>query len=147
MSFICDVMLGRLARYLRILGFDTVYIRHPDALADFRKHDNDRLFLTRRRGKIDYPRTLRIKSEVPAEQLKEIKELIKPHIVQDAVLNRCIECNRQLVDVDKGDIEALVPEFVFHTYARFKICPSCKRVYWEGTHTVSISSMIREILE
>lgn len=147
MSFICDVMLGKLAKYLRLLGFDTLYIRSPEGLKDHEYLDGQRYYLTRRRKKTGYERTVYIRSELPLEQLKEIKELIRPHVKPEAMLNRCIECNRQLVDVDKRDVEALVPEFVFHNYGQFKVCPSCKRVYWEGSHTVSISHMLKEVLD
>lgn len=146
MSFVCDVMLGKLAKYLRLLGFDAIFIRNPEVLKCHGYLDGRRYYLTRRRKKTGYERTVYIGSEVPLQQLREIKTLIKPHVRPDAVLNRCIECNTELVHVDKKDVEPLVPEFVFHHYERFKRCPSCERVYWEGSHTVSISDILREVL-
>ncbi len=147
MNFICDVMLGKLAKYLRILGFDTIYIKNARAIEDYKRLKSERLFLTRRTKETGYERTVHIKSEVPLEQLREIKGLIRPHVKSGAVLNRCIECNNELVDVDKKDIEPLVPEFVFHTYVRFRMCPSCKRIYWEGSHTTGMAAMVKEVME
>ncbi|OPY69219.1 MAG: hypothetical protein A4E57_01307 [Syntrophorhabdaceae bacterium PtaU1.Bin034] len=146
MRFICDIMFGKLAKYLRILGFDAVYEKNPAALEHYRLHEPDRIFLTRRRKTTGFPNTVHIESEITREQLKEIKGLIRSGIKKENVLNRCIECNRELVDVDKTEIERSVPEFVYHNYTCFKACPSCKKVYWEGSHTTGMEELIKEIL-
>ena len=49
-------------------------------------------------------------------------------------MTRCIECNTLLESAEKADIEARVPEYIYHHHEEFKVCPSCKKVYWEGTH-------------
>ena len=79
------------------------------------------------------------------EQLKEIRGLIKPVTDPDRVLTRCVNCNLPLVDVRKEMIEHRVPEFVFHTYNAFKICPRCQRVYWAGTHAEHMAELIEEV--
>ncbi len=147
MNFVCDVMLGKLAKYLRVLGFDTIYIRRPEALEDFKRAKSERFFLTRRKRETGYRKTVHINSELPLQQLRELKGLIRPYVKDGAVLNRCIECNEELVDVEKADVEPLVPEFVFHAYERFRMCPSCGKVYWEGSHAASMSALIKEILD
>jgi hypothetical protein len=144
MSFICDVMLGKLARYLRFLGFDTIYIRNRDALDYYRRNNSERFLLTRRKETL-YKKSIHVKSDNAREQLKEIKGLIKPYIRSEALLSRCSRCNRELLDVNKTEIEPFVPEFVFHTYARFKTCPSCRRVYWEGSHTEGMAALLKEV--
>ena len=146
MRFVCDVMLGKLAKYLRILGFDAVYAASPAALDRCRVHDGDRILLTRRKGPSPFARTVRIESENAAEQLREMKALIKPAISRSAVFGRCIECNVALIEADKADVEPRVPEFVYHHYRLFKICPSCKRVYWEGSHTSGMAALLKEML-
>jgi hypothetical protein len=148
MRFVCDAMLGKLARYLRLLGFDAVYAESPGALDRLRAADRDRILLTRRRrGPAGFTRIVRIESEITREQLREIKGLIKPWIRRENVCGRCIECNEELIGVERADVESLVPEFVFHTSTRFKTCPSCRRVYWEGTHTRGIAALLKEILD
>lgn len=146
MRFVCDVMLGKLAKYLRILGFDADYAASPAALDRCRAHEGDRILLTRRKGPSPFEKTVRIDSEIASEQLREIKALIKPAVSAAALFGRCIECNVPLVEADKGDIEPLVPEFVYHHYTRFMTCPSCKRVYWEGSHTVGTAALLDEVL-
>jgi hypothetical protein len=138
-------MLGKLAKYLRILGFDATYPLGDVALSDLYDQEDPRIFLTRRRKASAYERTVYITVENVREQLKELKELIKPFIDPDKVLSRCINCNVLLVDVKKETIEHRVPEFVFHTYNAFKVCPRCDRVYWAGTHANHMSRLIEEI--
>jgi len=146
MRFVCDAMLGKLAKYLRLLGFDASYAPSVAALEGEMRRDPDRVVLTRR-TKTDFSSpTVRVRSEIVRAQLDEIKGLINAGIDRKAVLGRCIECNLALVDADKTDVESLVPEFVYHAYARFRSCPSCQRVYWEGSHAKGMEKLIEEIL-
>jgi hypothetical protein len=138
-------MLGKLARYLRILGFDAVYLRNLSLLDHYGREDDSRYFLTQRRKTFSYERTIYLKAEHAREQLKELRELIKPFLNPDSFLTRCINCNLPLVGVEKESIEHRVPEFVFHTYNAFKICPQCQRVYWAGTHTDHMAEIIEEV--
>jgi uncharacterized protein with PIN domain len=145
MKFICDVMLGKLAQYLRILGLDTVYIRDIKMLETYKEIDEPPYFFTKRSKMVGYERCIFIKSDKTKEQLKEISHIIRPFIDSGKVMNRCMICNIELIDVAKADIEQLVPEFVFHKYEEFKNCPSCGRVYWEGSHTEHMAEWIEEI--
>jgi uncharacterized protein with PIN domain len=146
MRFICDVMLGKLAKRLRLLGFDTIYARSSGALEELKGKEGDRVLLTRRSTMEGCTGTVRVESERVAEQLREIRGLIGPAIDKGRVFGRCTECNAELIEVEKTEIESLVPEFVYHTHARFRVCPSCKRVYWEGSHTESMKWMLKELL-
>jgi len=146
MRFICDAMLGRLARRLRLLGFDTVYARSASALEEYRRKEADRVLLTRRSRIEANARMVRIESEHVVEQLREIKALIGPTIDTERIFRRCIECNTELIEAEKTEIESRVPEFVYHAHARFRVCPSCGRVYWEGSHTESMKRVLKELL-
>jgi uncharacterized protein len=145
MRFICDVMLGKLAKYLRILGFDAVYIRSLTMLDRFSRQEEHTYFLTRRTSPVPYEQTVHIRAANAREQIRELRPLIGPHIDRTRVLQRCISCNEPLVEADKQSIEHRVPEFVFHAYKAFKVCPSCSRVYWEGTHTEHMADLVKEI--
>jgi uncharacterized protein len=146
MRFIGDVMMGKLMKYLRLLGFDAEYGRNGRAVDFLRRRDPDRLLLTTRRRFAHLPHVVCVTARTPREQLMEIRSLLKEHISEGAVLSRCIRCNAELAPVEKKDVEPLVPEFVFHTYALFKICPSCKRVFWEGTHVTGMENLAKEVL-
>ena len=146
MKFICDVMLGKLAKYLRLLGFDAVYAPNRASLEHYAQNSGDRLFLTRRKEAIGFPTTLHLTSEKTREQLVEMRDLIRSAIEPGRVLSRCSRCNVELIEVERTEIETRVPEFVFHNYVRFKTCPFCRRVYWEGSHAKGMENLIKEIL-
>lgn len=136
MRFVCDAMLGKLARYLRMLGLDAPYINRLEQLKYHTDKTGKTVFLTRRITKtMPYDSCIIIKSEHVNKQLYEIKDIIKPFIKQDEMLSRCIECNTPLDVVKKNEIEQLVPEYVFHHYDTFRMCPSCRKLFWKGSHT------------
>jgi len=146
MRFICDVMLGKLARHLRLFGLDAVYVKTEDDLRDCLRREPDRILLTRRRRvDVSSPR-IQIRSEIAREQLLEMAGVIKASVRKEQLFSRCIECNVELIHVDREEIEPLVPEFVYHHYSRFMICPSCKRVFWEGSHAKGMEELTKEIL-
>jgi uncharacterized protein with PIN domain len=146
MIFICDVMLGKLAKYLRILGLNTIYIRNNTMLEDYKKQGDLSCLLTKRKKITGYKKCIVIKSDTARGQLEEIRYLISPFINSENVLTRCIVCNVELIKVEKTDIEQYIPEFVFHHYEVFKACPSCKKIYWKGSHAEHMSELIKGII-
>jgi hypothetical protein len=147
MRFLCDVMLGKLAKYLRILGFDTIYIKSAVMLDRYRYENNPPVFFTKRRvQKSSYSNCIYINSNSTIDQLKEIKNIIEPYIDKNATVKRCIRCNSPLNVVKKDDIEGLVPEFIFHTNDIFRFCPLCNKVYWEGSHIEHMGKWVKEII-
>ena len=134
MRFICDSTLGKLTKYLRILGLDTVSINNLDTLNQYRQLADPPLLFTKRTKNISYQPAVFIQKNNIHEQTKEIENIIKPYINSKTFMTRCIKCNAPLELVRKEDIEARVPEYIYHHHEEFKLCPSCKKVYWEGTH-------------
>jgi uncharacterized protein len=135
MRFICDSTLGKLTKYLRVLGLDTVSINNLDVLNRYKNTAEPPLFFTKRTKTISYRPAIFIKSNLIQEQIKEIENNIKPYINSDNFMTRCIGCNTFLESAEKTDIEARVPEYIYHHHEEFKVCSFCKKVYWEGTHT------------
>ena len=129
-------MLGRLAKWLRIIGQDVIYGRHLTGYGLIRAaRAEDRLILTRdRRLKQKQPPAfLFIDSNHHREQLRQvIRECgLEPG---KNLLTRCSECNTLLQSRAKETVEKLVPAYVFSTQEKFSWCPSCRRVYWPATH-------------
>lgn len=147
MKFVCDAMLGKLAKYLRILGLDAEYIKDLTILQQNMGQPDAPYLLTRTTKKVSYERTIFLRSDKVREQLIEIREIIRPIIDPDKIMNRCIECNVELMVVEKRHIEQKVPEFVFHQYGQFRECPQCGKVYWEGSHTKGMAELVKEIME
>ena len=137
MKFLASRELGRLAKWLRILGFDTVYFKDDNKssliITALRE---DRIVLTRNKIllKDKALKILFIKSEVVREQLKQLREdlNIKPN--PDEMFSRCTLCNRVLLEVTKKDVADRVPKYVFQTQDSFYQCDECGRLYWQGTH-------------
>jgi uncharacterized protein with PIN domain len=141
MRFICDVMLGNLARHMRMLGLDAPLLKQGETPEPVSTEGEPPFFLTRK-SITGYPKTLHIKAYDVTEQLKEISEVIRPHLDPRKAMSRCIRCNVKLQSLDRSLAEKLVPEFVFHHYTTFKTCPSCNRVFWGGSHAVHMEEQI-----
>lgn len=145
MIFICDVMLGKLARYLRMLGLDAPYIRQGEGPAAPPGEHEDVLFFTKDGAKAGRPGTIVVRSNDPQEQVVEIKKYIRPYIDPAAFMTRCMDCNALLVDARKEDIESLVPEYIYHHHDAFRTCPLCRKVYWEGSHAGEMHAWIKKM--
>jgi uncharacterized protein with PIN domain len=134
--FIADTMLGKLARWLRILGYDTLYYREIEdhALLQIARSQH-RWLLTRDATMIRERRpenTTFIRDDHLKDQLKQV--FMELRVKLDRPLMRCLECNDELVPLPKKQAQPLVPEFVYQTQQQFSRCPACLRVYWAGTH-------------
>jgi uncharacterized protein len=143
--FITDAALGRLATWLRLLGFDTVYGRDLDAAALARTaRRTQRLLLTRNTRlarRRDAPPLLLIRDDDFRRQLRQV--WVACDLQQTAgFLRRCAVCNLALAPVPAAAAAALVPPYVAATQADFARCPSCRRVYWPATH---VAHMHREL--
>ncbi len=133
--FIADVMLGRLARWLRALGYDTLYFSDMDdpALAR-RAHAEQRILLTR---DVELTRRRGLQSILVADddvkrQLRQVVQTLQ--LATDNAFSRCIHCNTILAECDAALVRAEVPPYVFATQTRFRRCNQCGRIYWRGTH-------------
>ena len=148
MKFILTKELGRLAKWLRILGFDSLYFKEGNLSSLVIKAlQDERVILTRnhRLPKVRAVQAVQLKSESIKEQLKEtFKALnIKPDFAM--MFNRCTICNEQLKPIDKQKVKEKVPEYVFKTQDSFFACPSCRRLYWQGTHWGNVTEILKDI--
>jgi len=135
MKFIVDGMLGRLAKWLRILGYDTAYFPHldDDQLVHLARAEG-RLLLTRDRGLARRRglQCLLIESDHLEEQLDQILAELAPQ--GEHPFSRCPLCNTPLQKAEKPELEGRVPPHIFRTHKDFSLCPNCDKIYWPGTH-------------
>jgi len=134
-AFAVDKMLGRLARWLRILGHDVAYGPHLSgrALAACARRDG-RLLLTRDTRLVrdpDVPPHVFVTSDHFREQLAQVAAAVS---LGAAFLGRCLDCNRPLERAAKAAVRDRVPPYVFATQEVFHRCPRCGRLYWAATH-------------
>jgi uncharacterized protein with PIN domain len=143
--FVLDAHLGRLARYLRLLGFDCLYQNdfHDDDLARI-SSEQQRTLLTRDRILLQRKVITRgyfIRATQPLQQTVEVLRRfdlsgdIRP-------LGRCIRCNGLLEEIGKDAIEARLEPRTRRYYQHFRICPDCGQIYWRGSHFRKMSRLI-----
>jgi uncharacterized protein with PIN domain len=139
-----DAMLGRLARWLRLMGYDTSYWRDGSDMALMQQARTEgRLIVTRdhqlagRRG----VRALLLTAETLDEQITEIRALLWG---RTEPFSRCPECNGELAELSPEAARELVPSYVWHTQSAFRHCPGCGRIYWKGTHWPGIRGRLDE---
>ena len=139
-SFFADCMLGRLARWLRAVGLDTLYERAIDDDELLRRcRESGRVLLTRdteltRRAERGGIGSLLIDSERAEEQLRQVIGHFGIEIDRERLFSRCTHCNSAVVEVPREEVEGRVPPFVFRNCKRFTRCPNCDKLYWRGTH-------------
>lgn len=138
--FIVDSMAGRLAKWLRILGFDTVYLKsgNPQELLTIAGKEG-RIVLTRKSQPSDgwepgdRPKVVILRSELVPEQIRQVVEELGLSS-KIRTFTRCSVCNAPLQPVTREQAKGKVPFFVYRTQKSFGYCPKCERYYWEGTH-------------
>jgi hypothetical protein len=147
-AFLLDVHLGRLARFLRLLGFDAAYRNDMDDDSIIRTALQDgRTILTRDRGLL-MRRAVRngylVRGGDPFLQLVAVlrdfglERKLRP-------FSRCARCGGPIVPVEKARIAAELPELVRRRYRRFFQCPACGGLYWKGDHFRNIEPFMRRL--
>jgi uncharacterized protein len=147
LKFAADRMLGRLVKWLRVIGQDVIYGPHLTGYGLIRaaRHDN-RLILTRDRGlkKKQPPEFIFIKSDHYTDQLLQVIEACRLKPLKK-LFTRCLACNATLQQRAKDSVKAMVPPYVFSTQERFFWCPECRRVYWPATHHEKILEQLTKL--
>jgi uncharacterized protein with PIN domain len=148
LRFIADEMLGKLAKWLRTIGYDTVYYTGGgDGALVQRALAEGRILLTKDSHLIRRKlarKALFIESDQPQEQLKQVVENLQLD-TQSKLFSRCLMCNQELASVRKESIQDKVPVYTYLTQDRFYKCPDCGRIYWPGTHKDSMLQVLGDI--
>ena len=148
--FITDRNLGTLAKWLRILGYDTLYER-GNADSDFLRKaaEEGRVALTRKRdlARPSHPgRLVVVKADKTPDQLAEVLEALTITMSPMKAMTLCLRCNVPLDEIQKETAEGLVPAYVYQKYKQFRRCPRCRRIFWPGTHREHIEECLKKRL-
>lgn len=150
--FICDAMLGRLAKWLRLIGYDTLYFRAIDDLELIRiAKQEQRIILTRdtalsKNKKVE--QAILIQSNYTLQQLREVLSYFKISALElPQLFCRCINCNGELIVIDKQSALNEAPEYVFLNKNSFLRCQNCGKVFWYGSHKKMIDETIEKIFQ
>jgi uncharacterized protein with PIN domain len=137
LCFAADRALGKLVKWLRILGYDTIYESDFSSQWFFEHLEEDRILITRTEKilkKFPDHKLVFIKSNDLEEQLKQIIKETGIRLKEIRPFSRCLHCNRLLVDIDKNDVYNQVPSYIWETHDKFHMCRQCERIYWPGSH-------------
>ena len=135
LRFAVERTLGKLAKWLRILGFDTLFESETGGQPYI---EPGRIQLTRIRDrKINNlsEKRIVITSDHYIEQLKQVLHTLKIDPLELRPFSRCIRCNHLIELADKIDVLGKVPDFIWETHDIFHICRICNKIYWPGSHT------------
>jgi uncharacterized protein with PIN domain len=146
--FVADRMLGKLAKWLRVLGYDTVYLSRGSEEEILGGLQEGRILLTRdRRARSwdEHGRVVVVRSNDPADQLRELSRGLHLSPVNANLFSRCLRCNRVLTEVGRDEARAAVPEYVWHSHRRFYCCPGCEKIFWAGSHSARMRRRLRKL--
>ena len=132
-SFAADRTLGKLSKWLRIMGFDTHYESGAPSRSFFEKMDSERIFLTRTnkyRKMYEGCRIIFIKFNDPLDQLEQVINEVGITNEDLRPFSRCLICNVEITEIEKDAIFGQVPDYVWETHDIFQICPECRRIFW-----------------
>lgn len=148
-KFILDVHLGRLAKYMRLCGFDTDYEKNlTDSEIVRISVSRKSTILTRDKGLLKAKEVTHghwVRSARPVDQLKEVlrcfdlKNSLKP-------FTRCLECNAVLTGASKEEVNSMLPARTREYFTEFRRCPVCGRIYWEGSHYERMKKFLNNII-
>ncbi|MBI4308211.1 MAG: Mut7-C RNAse domain-containing protein [Chloroflexi bacterium] len=150
--FLVDVNVGRLAKWLRALGYDALFVRDIDDNALVRLALREgRVLLTRdthilKRRVVTSGRlkALLIEEDSVWDQLRQVVAALSLESA-DRAFTRCIECNQPLEPRRPAEVHGLVPPYVYQTQQDYAQCPSCRRIYWQGTHWENMRRELKRI--
>ncbi len=153
LKFIADTMLGSLARWLRMLGYDTLYSKdYGDKEILELAFKEERIVLTRdlslhRKTVKQGLKSIYLENESIQEKLATLASKLKINLELNPERSRCPICNGILMKVSKEKIVDKVPEKVAELHEDFWMCTACGKVYWKGKHWITMNKILREVRE
>ena len=151
--FIVDQNVGRLAKWLRVMGYDTLFPRDGDDNSLVRiALREDRILVTRDAGfgkrRAARQGQLRLIQVVEDELDSQLRQVVKDlNLNLEGGFSRCVCCNQLLRPVEKADVTDRLPPYVFQNHCKFMECLQCRRLYWRGTHWTNMASQLDQVYQ
>lgn len=153
MKFLTDGMLGKLTRWLRLLGYDVKYSRslNDEQLIEIAKRES-RILLTRdlklyRQATVQKINSFFVERTTEAKKLASLAKRFNLKLDFDVTVSRCPKCNAQIKPIAKEEITGKVPETTASYYDEFWKCLNCEKIYWQGAHWKRINKTLEEAKE
>ncbi len=153
-KFIVDTNVGRLARWLRMMGYDALFINEIDdrGLVSIGIRERrvvltkDTQIMMRRVVTSGKLKAILIEGDEVKAQLRQVVKAMNLD-PESRQFTLCLECNQPLIPRKKEEVKDLVPPYVFQTQSKYVQCPSCHRIYWRGTHWQRMKSELETLME
>jgi len=148
MKFLVTEDCGRLARWLRLLGFDAVWIRDAPVTECYRRAYNERRVIVTRNRRLrasDLFHVVHLTSATLEEQLRQLVNDLKLALDDERLFTRCDRCNVPVKPIEKTAVKDRIPPYVFEHQAQFYTCPSCQRIYWAATHWDRVKQLLARV--
>jgi uncharacterized protein with PIN domain len=153
LKFLTDGMLGKLTRWLRLLGYNVKYSRslNDEQLIEIAKKEK-RILLTRdlklyRQATVQKINSFFVERTTEAKKLASLAKHFNLNLDFDVIVSRCPKCNSQIKPIAKNEIAGKVPETTASYYNEFWKCPNCEKIYWQGAHWKRINKTLEEAKE
>ena len=154
MKFIVDHNVGKLAKWLRIMGYDARFFEGSNdsqmitiALAENRVIlTRDTQIMRRRLVTSGQLKAILIQNDEPERQIRQVIDALKLGC-QFQPFSICLECNQPLVERSREQVKDLVPPYVFQTQNQYMECPACHRIYWRGTHWQAMTKNLKRFIK
>lgn len=150
LCFAADRTLGKLVKWLRILGFDTIFESGISNNRLYERLEPERVLLTRTaayRDRFAGHRLVFIKADQVRDQLRQVIDDLAITRRDIRLFSICLQCNSPIVEVGKQTIYGRVPDYIWQTHDKFSRCRQCKRIYWAGSHVDRSREMIEGLFE
>jgi uncharacterized protein with PIN domain len=143
-AFLCNGMLGKLCKLMRMCGFDTAYSNEGTSI----------LVKARRENRIILTRNTRLHSDAhvhyltASDPLEQLNTVITTHGLKKniKILSRCLECNVSLQPIERSAVQDRIPYYTYQNFNKFSKCPVCHKIYWKGSHYKRMINSISEVL-
>ncbi len=136
-KFLVTNECGRLARWLRLMGYDTVLVKESSLPALYRQAYAERRVVLTRNRRIRASclfRVVHVTSPILDDQLRQLIQELGLAVDEKHLFTRCNLCNVPVEPIEKAQVKSRVPPHVFHNQRRFFTCPTCQRIYWAASH-------------
>jgi uncharacterized protein len=147
-KFAADRMVGRLAKWLRALGYDTVYVRNMDEKNAARLMREGWIILTRNTRLVKRKAARNpvfVEHDRLEDQITQLAELGLIRFDKEKAFSRCMRCNEPLTLLPREEAADRVPEYIYNSQPHFFQCPRCGRIYWPGTHHDRMAELLETL--
>jgi len=152
-KFIVDCNVGKLVKWLRLMGYDTRFFNGTNdshlvatALAEDRVIlSRDRQIMKRRLITTGQLKAILIQDDKPELQMRQVIDTLDLDR-QSQPFTLCLECNQPLEEKGKDKVKDMVPPYVYQTQSQFMQCPACQRIYWRGTHWQAMTKRLKKFM-